>query len=166
MILNSCVACTRAFRCAHALQLSIVASSAALRLSSIPFNGPAGAVKVGYVDGQYILNPDLPQRDRSQLNLLFAGTADQAVMIEADAEQLPGPVMAEALCIAQEAMSPLIELQHELSALAAVPTMDYQFMLPTEEMHRVAHEAGYEHACHLMQRGLFDKKERARALVR
>src|SRR5215218_7843062 len=69
--------------------LSIIGTSAAMLLSVIPFNGPVGAAKVGYINGEYILNPTAQQLQESELELMIAGTADAVSMVEAGAHELP-----------------------------------------------------------------------------
>src|SRR5689334_11234516 len=69
--------------------LGIIAASAALTLSDIPFAGPVGAVRVGYIDGQIVINPPESELAKSQLDLAVAGTADAVVMVEAGAKELP-----------------------------------------------------------------------------
>ena len=76
--------------------LGIVGASAALSLSDIPFAGPVGAVRVGYIDGQLMINPLESQLADSKLDLVIAGTSDAVMMVEAGAKELPEDVMLEA----------------------------------------------------------------------
>src|SRR5690606_34047885 len=73
--------------------VAMIGASAALTLSGIPFFGPVGAAKVGYKDGEYILNPTADQLDESQLELVVAGTRDAVLMVESEAAELPEDVM-------------------------------------------------------------------------
>ena len=77
--------------------LGIIAASAALAVSNIPFNGPVGAVRVGRRDGQFLINPDLTSLEGCDLNLVVAGTADAVMMVEGGAEGLPEDVMIAAI---------------------------------------------------------------------
>ena len=76
---------------------AMIGTSAALSISDIPFGGPTAAVKVGYVDGEFVINPNLEQRKKSELDLLVAGTMDKIAMIEAGAKELPDDKMLEAI---------------------------------------------------------------------
>jgi DNA polymerase III epsilon subunit family exonuclease len=94
--------------------LGTVAASAALTISEIPFNGPVGAVRVGRIDGEFIVNPTHSQLQESELDLIVAGTRDAIMMVEAGAKILPEAVMAEAILFGHRALQPLVELQEEL----------------------------------------------------
>src|SRR5690606_292344 len=72
---------------------AMIGASAALAISGIPFNGPIGAARVGWIDGQYVLNPSSSQLKNSKLNLVVAGTDAAVLMVESEAEQLPEDVM-------------------------------------------------------------------------
>ena len=73
--------------------VSLVGASAALTISGIPFFGPIGAARIGYVDGDYVLNPTAGQMPRSQLDLVVAGTAEGVLMVESEAKELPEEIM-------------------------------------------------------------------------
>src|SRR4051812_22259484 len=77
--------------------VSMIAVSAALTLSGVPFNGPIGAARVGYINGQYVLNPIASQLKDSQLNLVVAGTEQGVLMVESEAMELPEDVMLGAV---------------------------------------------------------------------
>ena len=94
--------------------LGTIAASAALTISEIPFQGPIGAVHVGYIDGEFVLNPTTSQLVESQLDLVVAGTRDAIMMVEAGVKILPEDVMAEAIMFAHRSIAPLIDLQEEL----------------------------------------------------
>ncbi len=101
--------------------LGIVAASAALSISDIPFAGPVGGVAVGYIDGQIVINPQLSQLSGSLLDLSLAGTADAVVMVEAGARELSEEVMVEAIRKGHEAIQQLVKLQNDLVAQAGKP---------------------------------------------
>ncbi|MCI0503049.1 MAG: polyribonucleotide nucleotidyltransferase [Fusobacteria bacterium] len=82
-------------------------ASAALHLSSAPFLGPIAAVRVGYIDGKFIINPDLEQREQSQINLTVAGTSDAVMMVEAGANIVPEEIMLEGILFGHEAIKEL-----------------------------------------------------------
>src|SRR5438876_6739393 len=95
--------------------MGIVGASAALCISDIPFAGPVGAVRVGHVDGQMVINPLESQMGRSKLDLAIAGTADAVMMVEAGAKELPEALMLEAVRFGQEALQDIIKMQEKLT---------------------------------------------------
>ncbi|HET6316845.1 MAG TPA: polyribonucleotide nucleotidyltransferase, partial [Chloroflexota bacterium] len=105
--------------------LSIIGASAALTLSSIPFDGPVAAVKMGYIDGKLVVNPTMRQmQDESELELTVAGTRDAVLMVEAGAHELPEDLVLEAIMTGHRAMQPLIDAQEKLRKLAGKPKQD------------------------------------------
>ncbi len=94
--------------------LGIVGASAALSISDIPFAGPVGAVRVGYLDDKFVINPLESQMERSRLDLAIAGTADAVMMVEAGAKELPEEMMLEAVRFGQEALQDIIKMQEKL----------------------------------------------------
>ena len=94
--------------------LGIVGASAALSLSDIPFAGPVGAVRVGYLDGQLVINPLESQLAESRLDLAIAGTSDAVMMVEAGAKELPEDLMLDAVRFGQEALQDIIRMQEKL----------------------------------------------------
>ncbi|GCE10878.1 polyribonucleotide nucleotidyltransferase [Tengunoibacter tsumagoiensis] len=95
--------------------LGIVGASAALSVSDIPFQGPVGAVRVGYIDDQFVINPLESQMEQSRLDLAIAGTADAVMMVEAGAKELPEELMLEAVRVGHEALQDIIKLQEKLA---------------------------------------------------
>jgi polyribonucleotide nucleotidyltransferase len=95
--------------------LGIVGASAALSVSDIPFSGPVGAVRVGYIDDQLVINPLESQMSQSRLDLAIAGTADAVMMVEAGAKELPEDTMLEAVRFGQETLQDIIKMQDKLS---------------------------------------------------
>ena len=105
--------------------LSIIGASTALTLSSIPFDGPVGAVKIGYIDGKLVVNPTMRQmHDESELDLTVAGTADAILMVEAGVHNLPEELILDAIMTGHRAMQALIEAQNKLRKLAGKPKQD------------------------------------------
>ncbi|HTK07676.1 MAG TPA: polyribonucleotide nucleotidyltransferase [Ktedonobacteraceae bacterium] len=94
--------------------MGIVGASAALSISDIPFAGPVGAVRVGYIDDQLVINPPESQLPQSRLDLTIAGTADAVMMVEAGAKELPEDLMLEAVRFGQEALQDIIKMQEKL----------------------------------------------------
>ena len=95
---------------------AMIAVSAALTISGIPFNGPIGACRVGYVNGEYVLNPTASQLKESQLNLVVAGTEDAIMMVEGGAKELTEDQMLEALETAHREIKKIVSLQNDLVA--------------------------------------------------
>lgn len=94
--------------------LSIIGASAALVISDAPLEAPVGAVRVGYVDGEFLLNPTASQMEHSLLDLRLAGTAEAITMVEAGAQEVPEELLLEALQRGHAAMQDVIRMQHEM----------------------------------------------------
>ena len=114
--------------------VSMLAVSAALTLSGIPFNGPIGAARVGYLNGQYVLNPTASQLKDSQLNLVVAGTEQGVLMVESEAMELPEDVMLGAVTFGHEQMQAAIEAIHALAEVAGKPSWDWKAPAKDEAM--------------------------------
>jgi polyribonucleotide nucleotidyltransferase len=95
--------------------LSITASSAALAISGMPFKGPVGASRVGYIDGKYVLNPSKVELEKSKLDLVVAGTKDAVLMVESEANGLTEEEMLNAVKFGHEGFVPVIEMIEELA---------------------------------------------------
>src|SRR5690606_6263774 len=89
--------------------VAMIGASAALTISGIPFMGPIGAARVGYIDGQYVLNPLRSQMENTQLDLVVAGTKDAVLMVESEAQQLPEDVMLGAVMYGHKLFQPVID---------------------------------------------------------
>ena len=105
---------------------AMIGASAALAISGLPFNGPIGAARVGYVDGQYILNPTKTELTTSQLNLVVAGTEAAVLMVESEANELPEEVMLGAVVFGHQQQQAVIEQIHALVEEAGKPLWDWQ----------------------------------------
>jgi polyribonucleotide nucleotidyltransferase len=101
--------------------IGTLAASAALTISEIPFAGPVAAVRVGRIDGEFVVNPTYSQVEESELDLVVAGTRDAIMMVEAGAKLLPEAIMAEAILFGHRSLQPLIDLQEELAKAVAKP---------------------------------------------
>ncbi|MBP9894823.1 MAG: polyribonucleotide nucleotidyltransferase, partial [Giesbergeria sp.] len=104
---------------------ALIASSAALAISGIPFNGPIGAARVGYINGEYVLNPGQTARKSSQMDLIVAGTEAAVLMVESEAQQLPEDVMLGAVVFGHEQGKIAINAIHELVRDAGKPMWDW-----------------------------------------
>ena len=105
---------------------AMIGASAALSVSGIPFKGPIGAARVGYLDGQFVLNPSATQLKTSQLDLVVAGTERAVLMVESEADQLPEDVMLGAVVFGHEQMQAAINCIHDLVREAGKPAWDWQ----------------------------------------
>jgi polyribonucleotide nucleotidyltransferase len=105
---------------------AMLAVSAALSISGIPFKGPIGACRVGHVNGQYVLNPTATQLKESKLNLVVAGTDQGVLMVESEAQELPEDVMLGGVVFGHEKMQAAIQAIHELAEAAGKPAWDWQ----------------------------------------
>jgi len=105
---------------------SMIGASAALAISGIPFNGPIGAARVGYIDGQYVLNPTRTQLVDSQLDLVVAGTQAAVLMVESEAQQLSEEIMLGAVVFGHEQMQAAIQAINELVEVAGKPEWNWQ----------------------------------------
>ncbi|MFZ2653940.1 MAG: polyribonucleotide nucleotidyltransferase, partial [Victivallales bacterium] len=98
--------------------LTMLGASTALTLSDMPFLGPIGALRVGYVDGKFVANPTHAERAKSQLELVYAGVADKVIMIEGDAKECSEDLLRDAMSFANEIVKKQIAAQKELAASA------------------------------------------------
>jgi len=105
---------------------AMIGASAALCLTGAPFNGPISAARVGYVDGNYVLNPTRAQLQSSRLDLVVAGTEKAVLMVESEADCLSEQVMLDAVLFGHEQMQAAIKLIKELAAQAGKPAWDWQ----------------------------------------
>jgi len=105
---------------------AMIGASAALMLSGVPFSGPIGAARVGYVDGQYVLNPTKTQLATSALNLVVAGTEAAVLMVESEAHELPEEVMLGAVVFGHQQQQAAIEAIHALVEEGGKPLWDWQ----------------------------------------
>jgi len=106
--------------------VAMVAASAALTLSGVPFMGPIGAARVGFIDGQYVLNPTLDQMSDSRLDLVVAGTQDAVMMVESEIQELSESEVLGAVTFAHKSLQPVIDAIIELAEHAAKEPWDFQ----------------------------------------
>jgi polyribonucleotide nucleotidyltransferase len=104
--------------------LSVIGGSAVLSISEVPFYGPVGAVRVGYIDNQFIINPTLAQLDVSPLDLVVVSTKEKVVMLEAGAKEITEETMIEAIQFAHQVNQDIITLQEELQRAVGKPKLE------------------------------------------
>ncbi|MFM8321539.1 MAG: polyribonucleotide nucleotidyltransferase, partial [Chloroflexota bacterium] len=114
--------------------LAVNAASAALTISDAPFGGPVAAVRIGRVDGRFVVNPTFQQLDESELDLRIAGTRDAILMVECGAKQVGEAIMVQALEFGHQALQPLIALQERMAAELAKPKRAYVSAAANEEL--------------------------------
>ena len=110
--------------------LAVIGGSAALSISEIPFEGPVGAVHIGYIDGKLTLNPTLAQLETSLLNLIVTSTKQDIVMVEAEAQEVSEDIVIEAIKVGHEANQNIIKLQEQLQQAYGKPKLE----APTREV--------------------------------
>jgi polyribonucleotide nucleotidyltransferase len=144
--------------------LAIIAASAALTISDIPFSGPVAGVTIGFVDGEFVVNPTAQQMEISGLNLQVAGTRDNILMVEAGAQELPEDLMLDALGLAHESMTEIFDLLDQMQAQVGKPKFtDYTVALPAEETKTLVRDLAYDKIAGVLASGL-SKHERNDAL--
>lgn len=116
--------------------LAINAASAAIMISDIPWNGPVGAVRVGRVNGEFVINPTFAQIDASDLDLRIAGTRDAILMVECGANEIPEDVMVAALELGHTSMQPLIDLQFQMQQEVGKAKREVAFAVPDPEIRK------------------------------
>ena len=110
---------------------ALVGASAAIALSGIPFNGPIAGARVGYIDGDYVLNPTASQLERSRLDLVVAGTESAVLMVESEAQELSEQVMLDAVLFGHERIQPVLATIRELAAEGGAPAWEWE--APSED---------------------------------
>ena len=122
--------------------LGMIGASAALVLSGAPFMGPIGAARVGYKDGEYIINPTIEELEESELDLVMAGTADAVMMVESEAYELSEDVMLGAVMAGHEAIQPVIDAIIELAEQAAKEPFDFDAEDHSAELEKIQNLVG------------------------
>ena len=121
---------------------AMIGTSAALCVAGIPFNGPIGAARVGYIDGQYVLNPTVSQLTRSAMDLVVAGTEAAVLMVESEAKQLSEEIMLGAVMFGHEQMKAVIDAIHDLVRDGGKPEVEWSPAPKNEQLiARVTHFA-------------------------
>ncbi|QBQ55017.1 polyribonucleotide nucleotidyltransferase [Nitrosococcus wardiae] len=121
---------------------SIIGASAALALSGIPFTTPIAAARVGYIDGQYVLNPTLSQMEKSALDLVVAGTEKAVLMVESEARELPEEIMLGSVIFGHQEMQAVIQAIRELAEEAGKPAWDWSPPVEDEDLMSAVRNCG------------------------
>ena len=114
--------------------MAMIGSSVALAVSDIPWDGPTGSVRVGMVDGEFIINPTLEQREKSVMNLTVAGTKEAIMMVEAGAEEVPESTMLDAILFAHEEIKKIVEFIDDIVAEVGKPKQEVELYKIPEEI--------------------------------
>ena len=145
---------------------AMIGASAALAISGVPFAGPIGAARVGYQNGQYILNPSKTALTTSKLNLVVAGTEAAVLMVESEADQLNEDVMLGAVMFGHEQMQKAIDAIHELVKEGGKPEWDWQPAARNEALiNRVKHFADYDLRAAYQMRSKQDRSQQIKQIT-
>lgn len=142
--------------------IGLTAASLALSVSRVPWNGPVAGVRIGRVDGEFVLNPTFQQLEHSDLDIVVSGGKDSIVMVEGGALEIPEAEIAEALQFAQQGVSQIVTMEQEIIAAAAQPKMEWSRTEPADVDERVRALAG-ERVREALK--LAEKTERLQALA-
>jgi polyribonucleotide nucleotidyltransferase len=143
---------------------AMLGASAALAISDIPFLGPIGAVRIGYLDGEYLVNPTYDERSRSDLDLVVAGTKDSIAMVEAGALEVSEEVVLGALAKAQEVINEMVAFIKDLAEKAGKPKAEIPLFLPDRDLEAIVRKHFTGEIRTSMR--ILDKQEREAALDR
>lgn len=141
--------------------LCMIGASASLVVSDIPFQGPIGAVRIGRVNGEFVVNPSLPDEEESGMDLVVAGSRDALMMVEGGAEEVTEQVMLDALSLAQRTIKGICEAQDQLAKVAgktkltwSAPTHPAELVKAVDEISR----AGMKEAAQINEKGARDER--------
>lgn len=112
----------------------MIGSSLALSVSDIPFNGPTGSVSVGYVDGEYVINPTVEEKEKSNLDLTVAGTEEAIMMVEAGGEEVSEDIMLDGILFAHEEIKNICKFIKEIQAEIGKEKVELDLVLPEEDI--------------------------------
>ena len=113
---------------------AMIGASCALTISDIPFMGPIAGVRVGRIDGEFVINPTVEQREKSDLNLTIAGSRDAVMMVEAGADELPEEVILEAILFGHEEIKKIVAFQDEMQKAVGKAKREVKLFAVPEEM--------------------------------
>ena len=123
---------------------AMLGASLALCISDIPFNGPIAGVRVGRIEGEFIINPTQEQMELSDLDLMVAGSADAVMMVEAGANELPEEVILEAILFGHEEIKKLVQFQKDIAEMIGKPKGEFELFHPNEEIEAAVREIAPE----------------------
>ncbi len=138
--------------------VGMIGSSAALCVSDIPFAGPTAAVNIGYVDGEFIVNPTVEQHALSEMNLTVAGTKDAVMMVEAGANEVSEDIMLKAILFAHEEVKKIVAFISDIAAEIGKEKIEFPLVLPGEDVKAAVREFAYDKVEWMFE--TFDRGER------
>ncbi len=138
--------------------LGMIGSSIALSISDAPFMGPTGSVNVGYVDGEFVLNPDCEQRAKSRMNLTVAGTRDAVMMVEAGATEVTEKEMLDAILFAHGHIKEIVKFIEGIASEVGAPKAEFEIYHPEETLTEKVRAAAFDKVVWSLD--TFDRKER------
>ncbi len=139
---------------------AMIGSSIALCVSEIPFAGPVGAVNIGYIDNEYVINPTQEQREKSNLNLTVAGTKEAVLMVEAGADEVSEEVMLKGILFAHEQIKKIVEFQEEIVKEIGKPKREFPLDLPQDDVKAAVREYAFKKVEWMFE--TFERAERNR----
>ena len=137
---------------------AMIGSSVALAISDIPWDGPTGSVLIGMVDGQFVVNPSLQQREESCMHLVVSGTKEAIMMVEAGANEVPEETILDAIMFAHEEIKKIVEFIEEIVKEVGKPKMEIELYKVPEDIEQAVREYAEEKMRAAIQ--TFDKMER------
>ena len=136
----------------------MIGSSIALSISDIPWDGPTGSVVVGMVDGEFVINPSVEQKEKSTLHMTVSGTKDAIMMVEAGAQEVPEDVILDAIMFAHEEIKKIVEFIEQIVAEVGKPKMDIELYKVPEDIDQAVREYSVDKMREAIQ--TVDKMER------
>ena len=137
---------------------AMIGSSVALAISDIPWDGPTGSVLIGMVDGQFIVNPSLEQREQSSMHLVVSGTKEAIMMVEAGANEVPEETILDAIMFAHEEIKKIVEFIEEIVKEVGKPKMEIELYKVPEDIEAAVREYAEDKMRAAIQ--TYDKMER------
>ncbi len=137
---------------------AMIGSSVALAISDIPWDGPTGSVLIGMVDGQFVVNPSLKQREESSMHLVVSGTKDAIMMVEAGANEVPEETILDAIMFAHEEIKKIVEFIEEIVKEVGKPKMELELYKVPEDIEAAVREYAEDKMRAAIQ--TYDKMER------
>lgn len=137
---------------------AMIGSSVALAISDIPWDGPTGSVLIGMVDGQFVVNPSLKQREESSMHLVVSGTKEAIMMVEAGANEVPEETILDAIMFAHEEIKKIVEFIEEIVKEVGKPKMEIELYQVPEDIEKAVRQYAEDKMRAAIQ--TFDKMER------
>lgn len=137
---------------------AMIGSSVALAISDIPWDGPTGSVLIGMIDGEFIVNPSLAQREESSMHLVVSGTKDAIMMVEAGADEIPEETILDAIMFAHEEIKKIVEFIEEIVKEIGKPKMEVELYKVPEDIEKAVRDYAEEKMRAAIQ--TYDKMER------